>query len=1330
MADLTSVGNLLIAKALPEDMRRAAYNLDKKSSDKLMAEVQAKYPERYKKIVHDLYTLGGYAAEAEGHTITLSETIAPPEIKAEIQKLKDQIELIVNNDKYDSKTKNDMIVKLVSDNDPKLRKMLEEITTARGNSLALQAKTGSRGNFNQLKQIITGDGLVVDHRDRVIGVPILTGYSSGLDPVQYFAASYGARKGSVCLEENTNVRMADGTTKKIKNIQIGDIVISANKHGELSQSRVTNKYCNGLKVCHRYTFNNRYGVTCTPEHKFLNCVGNVTPIDYVDRSVDGVDRISFAKGTQDNNDYVIDVKYAYIAGILISKNIQTENIYETGISFRIKNSQTYDKFTQQLNNLNISYSVDVATDFIKIDETNVELFDWLTQEDIVTGDLYTRALPKFIWHWNKQSLIQFLNGFFDTNINVSLSENIHEAFITIQSKNHKLIAQLHDLFNYRIGIITKRISRKKDRHTLRIRRPRSILLLASLLQLTNPYGKERLHQLVTICTEHIESSKIRDGWWIYDKSDPYDANTFDIEIEHEDHLFLLDGGFIVSNSTKFATQEAGFFGKQLAQAAHRVVVTQEDCGATTGIPTKADDPDNIGTVLAADAPGFKAGTIITPDIAKKLGDKPIMVRSPMTCQAPEGICAKCAGVREKGKLPDIGDNIGLPSAQAVSEKMSQGMLCLDEDTPVRMADWTVKPIKDINPGDMVIGVNFNRDIFPVKVLNKFDNGLRGCFKTDYAPNKRAVSLKSIVCTLEHKILSYVGPKDGYKLLPVADKTYVPLPQASKLVFGTVHDEMALMLGCLIGDGSITKAVKSPHLSCADPSMIDDLNKKYNHLGISLTKLKYHGGIYYGVKDEFSGKFERDIKGRVMKGTRNRVKAYLENCGLWGKYSYEKELPAVVWTYNKESLGDLLGGLFATDGSIYYGTNRSSPSVNYTTTSKKLVMQVEDLLAKFCVYGHIYAEGFSGERRDRYTLVITNASSVNKFFDNVNLIGIKKTRKAYALTTKGSTHYKVVDQQHVGLKCTYDIEVDHPDHMFLLANNLIVSNSMKHGGGSIGSSGPTKGGFDYVNHLIQAPMHFAGAAPLTSEDGRVQSIDKAPQGGNIVKVNDKEYYVPPEQQVTVKPGDTLEAGDALSNGTPNPSEVVKYKGIGAGRLYFVGALSDGFKNSGVSSNRRNIEVLSRGLVNHVKITDPDGHSGFLPEDIVPYDEFRKHYEPRRDAQELPVDRALNHYLEKDVGHHTIGTRITPRVQKDLKSNNYNSITVHKDPPPFEPVMVRAMENAMRDPNWMTRMYGSYLEKGFTDAVRRGREANLKDTSFVPGMASGTDFGKQLKTKGLY
>jgi hypothetical protein len=73
-----------------------------------------------------------------------------------------------------------------------------------------------------------------------------------------------------------------------------------------------------------------------------------------------------------------------------------------------------------------------------------------------------------------------------------------------------------------------------------------------------------------------------------------------------------------------------------------------------------------------------------------------------------------------------------------------------------------------------------------------------------------------------------------------------------------------------------------------------------------------------------------------------------------------------------------------------------------------------------------------------------------------------------------------------------------------------------------------------------------------------------------------------------------------------------------------------------------------------------------------------------------------------------------VVKDLQQFGVEEVTVHDDPPPFEPEMVRGMHNLQHDPDWMTRMYGSGLKGSLLDATHRGAVSDELGTSFVPGL----------------
>lgn len=130
-------------------------------------------------------------------------------------------------------------------------------------------------------------------------------------------------------------------------------------------------------------------------------------------------------------------------------------------------------------------------------------------------------------------------------------------------------------------------------------------------------------------------------------------------------------------STKFSVREGGALGKQFGTAVGTMVVTKDDCGTPYGVPVPAADRDNLGAVLARPVGNIPAGTVISKEILgdiEKKGVDEIIVRSPMTCNLPEGLCKQCVGMREGGKFPAIGYHVGINASSALAERVAQGAL--------------------------------------------------------------------------------------------------------------------------------------------------------------------------------------------------------------------------------------------------------------------------------------------------------------------------------------------------------------------------------------------------------------------------------------------------------------------------------------------------------------------------------------------------------------------------------------------------------------------------------------------------------------------------------
>jgi hypothetical protein len=280
-------------------------------------------------------------------------------------------------------------------------------------------------------------------------------------------------------------------------------------------------------------------------------------------------------------------------------------------------------------------------------------------------------------------------------------------------------------------------------------------------------------------------------------------------------------------------------------------------------------------------------------------------------------------------------------------------------------------------------------------------------------------------------------------------------------------------------------------------------------------------------------------------------------------------------------------------------------------------------------------------------------------------------------------------------------------------------SAKHSGGVAGQE-KAVGGFQYINQLIQVPKKFKGGAAHSTKDGRVEGIEEAPAGGHYVYVGGERHYVGAGYDLKVKKGTRSRPGTSSPTGIPNPAAVVEHKGIGEGRRYFVQAFRDAMRDAGMKADRRNVEVLARGLINHVRLTDELGEH--VPDDVVPYSTIEHVYQPRDDHRVVEPDRAVGQYLESPVLHYSVGTRVRPSVLKELKEFGIGKVAVHRDPPPFQPEMIRGMYSLQHDPDPFTRMYGSGLQTGLLEAVHRGRTSDETGTSFVPGLMRAVDFGR--------
>jgi DNA-directed RNA polymerase subunit beta' len=102
---------------------------------------------------------------------------------------------------------------------------------------------------------------------------------------------------------------------------------------------------------------------------------------------------------------------------------------------------------------------------------------------------------------------------------------------------------------------------------------------------------------------------------------------------------------------------------------------------------------------------------------------------------------------------------------------------------------------------------------------------------------------------------------------------------------------------------------------------------------------------------------------------------------------------------------------------------------------------------------------------------------------------------------------------------------------------------------------------------------------------------------------KTYLIPYGSRIKIQDGDMLEAGDELTEGSVNPHDILKIKGVRAVQDYMIQEVQRVYRLQGVEINDKHIEVIVRQMLKKIRIEN-NGDSEFLPGtlvDILDYDD---------------------------------------------------------------------------------------------------------------------------------
>ncbi len=303
--------------------------------------------------------------------------------------------------------------------------------------------------------------------------------------------------------------------------------------------------------------------------------------------------------------------------------------------------------------------------------------------------------------------------------------------------------------------------------------------------------------------------------------------------------------------------------------------------------------------------------------------------------------------------------------------------CLTGDTLVQMADGRRVPIRDL--------VQASRPL-EVMALNEATWRLesthaRKAWRTGVKPVFRLLTRlgREVRATANHRFRTLEGWKRLDQLVP---GEYIALPRSWEELTppqATLTESEVALLGHLIGDG------------CTLPRHAIQYTTVHWELAELVAEL---AAQVFG--DKVQPRVERERQwwqvylsatGHLTHGKRNPIAQWLERLGIWGKRSFEKQVPSSLFVQPPEIVARFLRHLWTTDGTLgIYGRKKPRAVISYATSSKRLALDVQSLLLRLGIIARVYRVPQRGKGRDQWHVTITGKPDVMTFIERVGLVG--------------------------------------------------------------------------------------------------------------------------------------------------------------------------------------------------------------------------------------------------------------------------------------------------------------------------------------------------------
>ena len=647
--------------------------------------------------------------------------------------------------------------------------------------------------------------------------------------------------------------------------------------------------------------------------------------------------------------------------------------------------------------------------------------------------------------------------------------------------------------------------------------------------------------------------------------------------------------------TALKTANAGYLTRKLIDVAQNVRVTMHDCGTHEGIEvteivengTQIESlADRImGRVLSSDVIDpvsneilFTEGTLLGVNEVRTIVDagiKSVSIRTPITCKAEKGVCAKCYGVNlGEGKLVKPGEAVGIISAQSIGEPGTQltlrtfhagGTASTEQQDRQVIADKEgfirYYNVKTYENGGKNIVMN-RRNAAVLLVEPKIKAPITGKVSIDITHDDVNITLK--------------GKKEEFKYTIRRHDLAKPTELAG--VSGKVEGKFYIVFkdGETVGENdSLVEVIKEDWNIPTRIPFASELRVKDGEPVTQKIKAGANGTLKYFI-----------LKGDYLERLRDIKKGHVVS---------EKGMYVVISDDNgREAIRHYI------------------PRESVITYDDNSVVKSEDLIAK-------------PKKDDRLIIAEWDPYSVPVAAECEGKISFEDIEPGYTATeqydeTTGQSRLVINEYLPQGVKPAIvvtpskgePIKYNLGPKTAIFTNKgdqVAIADILARTPKAAAKSKDITGGLPRVSELFEArrPKNTAIIADI---DGTVR-FDKALRAKERIIIEGEdgtsaEYLIDKSRQIQVRNGEFVHAGEKLTDGVISSHDVLRILGEKALHYYLISEIQQVYRSQGVVISDKHIEIIVSQMLRQVRIVD-SGDTQLIVGDLISRRRFREENE---------------------------------------------------------------------------------------------------------------------------